>query len=179
MLGDNQLTGAVPSELGDMDRLGHLLLRDNRLTGQIPKSLSRLNLRYIALSGNSFQGCIPAGLPEGANNDLFSAEFQWMPSCAPTFYVNSYSFTVSEDASIEVVGTIYAEAYDLTAITYAITAGNGDGDFQIDADSGEISVAGELDYETTASYSLTVQATDGDYQTNEITVAIGISDVAE
>ena len=179
-LGDNQLTGAIPSELGDIDSLGHLLLADNRLTGQIPNTLSCLNLRYIALSGNSFQGCILDGLPEVGNNDLYSAEFQWMPSCIPTFYVNSYSFTVSEDASIEdEVGTIYAEAYDLTAIAYAITAGNEEGNFQIDADSGELSVADELDHEATPSYSLTVQARDGDGQTKEIAVTIEVTDVDE
>ena len=180
VLGDNQLTGSIPSELGSLDRLGHLLLADNRLTGQIPKSLSRLNLENIALSGNSFQGCIPEGLPEVTNNDLHSAEFQWMPSCAPTFYVNSYSFTVSEDASVgDVVGTVYAEANDLSSISYAITAGNDDEKFQLNADSGALTVVGTLDHETTPSYSLTVQAMDGAEQTSDITATIRVTDVAE
>ena len=45
-------------------------------------------------------------------------------------------------------------------LTYAITAGNSDGKFTIDPDNGEISVAGALDYNTTAAYTLTVTVSD-------------------
>ena len=52
---------------------------------------------------------------------------------------------------------------DGQALTYTITAGNGAGGFAIDAATGVISVANSavLDYETTTSFVLTVQASDG------------------
>ena len=71
-----------------MDRLGHLGLADNNLNGQIPGSLNRLDLEFLTLSGNSFQGCIPVGLPQVARNDLDNdVGFQWMPSCPPALGV--------------------------------------------------------------------------------------------
>ena len=180
ILGDNQLSGSIPSELGDLRNLRHLLLADNELTGRMPRSLTKLNLQHLSLSGNSFHGCIPAGLLETPNNDFHTAEFQWEVSCAPTFYVNSYSFRVAEDASVgDVLGTIYAEAVDRTALTYSITAGNDDEKFQMDSESGDLAVAGSLDYEETTSYSLTVEARDNQGDATTITVTIRVTDVSE
>jgi hypothetical protein len=52
---------------------------------------------------------------------------------------------------------------DGTALTYTITAGNGAGGFALNAASGLITVANSavLDFETTPSFVLTVQASDG------------------
>ncbi len=179
-LNDNDLSGSIPSELGNMGSLEQLLLRDNRLTGSMPRSLSRLNLTHVALSGNSFGGCIPVGLLGTPNNDFHTAEFQDMVSCAPTFYVNSYTFRVAEDASVgDVVGTIYAEAIDLSALTYSITAGNEGGKFQMNSVSGELSVAGVLDFETTTIYTLTAAATDSHGAASTIRVTVRVTDVVE
>jgi gliding motility-associated-like protein len=70
---------------------------------------------------------------------------------------------------------------DGQALTYSITAGNGDGVFGIDAATGEITVADNtnLDYETTTSYSLTVQAEDTDANTDDAIITVNITDVAE
>ena len=75
------------------------------------------------------------------------------------------TFSVSESAAnTTVVGTVTATDADTPAqtLTYAITAGNGDGVFAINGSTGQITVAdnSSLDYETTAQYSLTVQVTD-------------------
>ena len=45
-------------------------------------------------------------------------------------------------------------------IRYSIKAGNDDGKFQIDANSGSVSVAEALDYEEVEFYNVTVQAKD-------------------
>jgi gliding motility-associated-like protein len=70
---------------------------------------------------------------------------------------------------------------DGQALTYSITAGNGDGVFGIDAATGEITVVDNtnLDYETTTSYSLTVQAEDTDANTDDAIITIDITDVVE
>ena len=46
-------------------------------------------------------------------------------------------------------------------VSYSITAGNDDGVFAIDGSTGAITVAAALEYETTASYTLMVEAGNG------------------
>ena len=71
---------------------------------------------------------------------------------------------------------------DNDAITYAITAGNTDGIFGIDVNTGQITVVDNtnLDFETTTQYVLTVNATDGSLNdTADITIDItNVNDVA-
>ena len=99
----------------------------------------------------------------------------------PVFDPPSYDFTVSEDASTGYsVGTVSATDPDTgDTVTYSITTGNGDGKFVIDESTGEVTVAGALDYETTRSYSLAVEASDGRGGVATATVEIGVTDVAE
>ncbi len=63
---------------------------------------------------------------------------------------------------------------------YAITAGDADGAFAID-DAGQITVAdsAQLDFETTATYNLTVEVTDDEGNTGEGTVTVNLTDVNE
>ena len=64
-LGDNELTGVVPPELGHLSQLQWLSLYDNRLTGSIPPELGRLSqLEWLDLSGNVLIGSIPPGLSQ-------------------------------------------------------------------------------------------------------------------
>ena len=99
---------------------------------------------------------------------------------APMFRVASYTFAVAETAAAAtVVGTVTSAASAGGAVTYSITEGNGDGHFAIAGSTGAISVAGALDYETTASYSLTVQASDAASGTATVTVTIDVTDVVD
>ena len=59
----NQLTGGIPAELGNLASLVDLDLRSNQLTGGIPVELSNLaSLEDLDLSGNQLTGGIPAEL---------------------------------------------------------------------------------------------------------------------
>ena len=79
----------------------------------------------------------------------------------PVLGSSSYNFSVAEDSAVGAsVGSVSATDPDNDTLTYSITAGNGDGKFSMDGGSGAITVAAALDYETTSSYSLTVQADD-------------------
>ncbi|XP_059146713.1 cadherin-23-like isoform X2 [Physella acuta] len=91
---------------------------------------------------------------------------------SPIFRPEVYTVSVPEDA---VVGTrlklaVTATDGDTTpayhTVTYQILAGNMDGKWRINSSSGEIEVAGGLDYENVTSYSLVIQATDNTYTTN-------------
>jgi len=84
---------------------------------------------------------------------------------APVFAQPSYTFSVNENAANgTTVGNATATDPDLgQTLSYAITAGNSGGLFAIDS-GGRISVVNGsgLNFESTASYALTLQATDSD-----------------
>ena len=102
------------------------------------------------------------------------------PGCgpAPTFGAASYAFSVPEDAAAgAAVGTVTATAAGNTALTYEITAGNPGEAFAIDGSSGALTVAGRLDYETTASHTLTVAAHEATSAAATATVTVTVTDV--
>jgi hypothetical protein len=56
----NFLTGALPSEVGNLKNLGLLDLSDNRISGEIPSSLGECHsLQYLNTSRNFLKGKIP------------------------------------------------------------------------------------------------------------------------
>ena len=70
-LGGTSLTGVIPPELGDLDRLTHLKLWSNELTGEIPPELGGLSMLFsLDLSYNLLSGEIPPEL-----GDLSKLEF--------------------------------------------------------------------------------------------------------
>jgi hypothetical protein len=100
---------------------------------------------------------------------------------APEFGAESYAFSVFEDAAInDAVGTVSATDADAAdSVTYSISDGNTEGKFAIGSSTGTITVKNALDYETTPSYTLTVQATDNNGGTATASVAITVTDVPE
>ena len=59
LLHENGLAGAIPPELGSLGRLESLFLNDNRLSGTVPRSfLELLNLRSLRLGSNP-NLCLP------------------------------------------------------------------------------------------------------------------------
>ena len=78
------------------------------------------------------------------------------------------------------VGTVSAtDPDDDDEVSYAITAGDGDGKFTIGEETGEITVAAALDHETADEYTLTVEADDGNGKTDTATVTVTVTDIAE
>lgn len=63
ILQENNLTGPVPPELGDLANLTHLDLNNNDLTDSIPSELDKLtDLEHLDLWNNSLTGTIPPQL---------------------------------------------------------------------------------------------------------------------
>ena len=63
--GENQLTGPIPSELGDLGTLRRLYFDGNQLTGPIPTELGNLgDLERLTLRGNHLTGPIPSELAD-------------------------------------------------------------------------------------------------------------------
>ncbi len=65
---NNDLSGPIPPELGDLTELSKLELDLNALTGPIPPELGNLtNLRHFSLDGNELTGSIPPELGNLSN----------------------------------------------------------------------------------------------------------------
>ena len=83
-LSGNQLTGQIPSSLGNLANLQELHLRENQLTGQIPPELGSLaNLGYLYLSSNRLTGSLPANFTQLTALDQFAFGDN-AGLCAPT-----------------------------------------------------------------------------------------------
>jgi hypothetical protein len=95
---------------------------------------------------------------------------------------NDATVGINEDAANgTAVHSVVATDADATAnLTYSITGGNADGVFTIDANTGEITIADNtnLDRETTASYGLTVEVSDGT-NTDNATITVNVGDINE
>jgi hypothetical protein len=84
---------------------------------------------------------------------------------APIFSNTPYTANVTE-SEVQGSGVFLIQATDADkaenkVIKYAIESGNEGDAFAINEDSGEITVAGDIDRETISSYTLTISATDG------------------
>jgi hypothetical protein len=97
--------------------------------------------------------------------------------------IAAQTFSVDENsANGTSVGIVAASDVDAgQTLSYAITSGNTAGKFSINSGTGEITVAGALDFETTSSYSLTVSATDNGTSplSSSATITVNINDVVE
>ena len=116
----------------------------------------------------------------GIDNVVFSSAPT--VNAAPT--IADQSFSIAENsANNTVVGTVAASDPDAgQSLTYAITAGNTGNAFAINSATGQITVAGALNFEGTASYALTVQVTDNGLPaplSAAATVTINVTNVNE
>ena len=119
-------------------------------------------------------------LEDGQTDYYLRFGLEAAPNRVPAFGSATYSFSIAEDAATGgAVGSVSATDADDDTLTYTIESGNGDGKFAIDGGTGAITVAGALDHETTPSYTLTVQADDGNGGTDTATVNVTVTEVDE
>ena len=82
---NNQLTGEIPDELGSLSNLQSLSLSNNRLTGEIPDELDSLsNLQSLSLSNNRLTGEIPTELDSLSNLQSLSLSNNRLTGEIPT-----------------------------------------------------------------------------------------------
>ncbi|KAI8521652.1 Protocadherin-15, partial [Branchiostoma belcheri] len=93
----------------------------------------------------------------------------------PTFPLTQYTTRLGEEAPVNgPVTTVTASDPDGNILTYSLGTGNTDNDFQINQNTGEISVRNTLDYERTPSYTLQVLATDNGSPATTATATVQI-----
>lgn len=99
---------------------------------------------------------------------------------APSLDDAGFSIAENSPAGTD-VGTVTGSDVDGDDLTYGIEAGNAGGAFEIDPQTGQITVANPaaLDYETTPQFVLTVRATDPAGLSADATVTVDLTDVPE
>ena len=78
------LTGAIPPQLGELDRLRHLDLAGHLLTGPLPSAIGSLaNLEHLDLRDNWLTGPLPPAIGSLANLDHLDLSYNWLTGPLP------------------------------------------------------------------------------------------------
>ncbi|WP_109852152.1 NHL repeat-containing protein [Aquimarina sp. AU58] len=101
---------------------------------------------------------------------------------APVFGNSSTTFTAAENiAETVVIGTLSATDPEADAVSYRLANNVHSDNFEIDVNTGEISLKsrGSLDFETRTSYSFQAHVSDGTLSATPVTVTINITNVSD
>ena len=147
----------------------------NQIYMSVVKKLNHESIASYSLTLAAVDNGVPSQRTEVQLNIIVLDENDNVP-----MFVNQYEATINESTTVgTVILTVQANDLDSSdaQLVYSIVSDQ-DG-FTIDSASGEILVAGELDYETTTSYLLTIVASEPrpNPQTAYTKVTINIQDV--
>ena len=113
-LSSNQLTGTIPTELGNLVNLTDLWLSSNQLTGMIPTELGNLvNLEGLYLDDNQLTGTIPTELGNLVNLTGLSLDSNQLTGTIPTELGNLVNLIRLYLFSNQLTGTIPTELGNL------------------------------------------------------------------
>ncbi|CAA0809800.1 LRR receptor-like serine/threonine-protein kinase FLS2 [Striga hermonthica] len=88
-VGNNQLEGSIPPNIGNCTNLEVLSLSANRFNGEIPSEIARLSmLRLLYLGGNEFKGNLPKELSKLAFLEEFYVSFNQLSGSIPPWIFN-------------------------------------------------------------------------------------------
>jgi len=138
-LGNNELSGPIPPELGDLVNLQHLLLYDNQLSS-IPAELGNLvNLRALSLGNNRLSGTIPAELGDLVNLQYLALYNNQLSGTIPAELGHLTNLSDLYLYQNQLTGPIPTELSNSSSLKYIILAHN-----HLSGDSPAASMAGFL-----------------------------------
>ncbi len=124
-LGDNELGGAIPSEIGDLIKLKRLDLTDNSLTGPIPPELGQLSeLTFLDLSGNLLTGEIHPDLSNLGELQNLSLSYNMLTGGIPAWLGDLSQLALLNLSGNQLTGDIPSELGDLDMLRFLWIGGN-------------------------------------------------------
>ncbi|MCP4699861.1 MAG: hypothetical protein GY862_23865 [Gammaproteobacteria bacterium] len=114
----NQLSGSIPVELGNLTNLTYLDLYDNQLSGSIPVELGNLtNLTFLGLDSNQLSGSIPVELGNLTNLRYLYLSDNQLSGSIPVELGNLTNLTYLYLYNNQLSGSIPVELGNLTNLT--------------------------------------------------------------
>ena len=118
-LDDNNLTGFIPIELGNLENLQYLNLQFNNLTGIIPEQLGNLqNLQHLDLHLNNLTGTIPEQLGNLQNLQFINLRSSGLTGSIPSELGNSQNLLHLNLYDNNLTGSIPPELGNLQNLQY-------------------------------------------------------------
>ncbi len=115
--GHNQISGSIPSELGNLSNLLLLEFFENQLSGSIPSELGNLsNLLYLYLDSNKLSGAIPSELGNLLNLVYLFLENNQLTGIIPSKLGNLSNLLYLYLDSNKLSGNISDNILNLTAL---------------------------------------------------------------
>ena len=115
----NQLTGGIPAEIGNLGMLEYLNLNWNPFSGVIPEEISNLiNLWYLDISSPTLSGPIPDGLWDLVNLTNLAMSGVSINDSIPNDILNLVNLTNLSMSSCGLIGEIPSEINQLTNLSY-------------------------------------------------------------
>ena len=117
-LWENNLSGTVPSDLGNLSHLNLLALQDNQITGTIPLGLGSLsNLRELVISSNQLTGAIPSEFGNLSNLTILDLDSNQLSGEIPSVLGNLSSLQKLDLSANDLSGAIPAKLGNLFNLT--------------------------------------------------------------
>jgi len=114
----NHLTGSIPTQLGNLTKLTTLYLPGNQLTGSIPSELGNLkNLTFLALYDNELTGSIPPELGNLTNLQYLDLYVNQLSGSIPAELGNLTQLQELELSNNQLSGSLPTELGNLTNLT--------------------------------------------------------------
>ena len=124
-LAKNQLTGTIPTQMGNLASLTVLNLANNQLTGSIPVQLSKLvSLTHLYLFGNQLTGSIPVQMSNLASLTVLNLANNQLTGSIPVQLSKLASLTVLNLSGNDLTGSIPTQLGKLASLTHLYLAGN-------------------------------------------------------
>jgi Leucine-rich repeat (LRR) protein len=113
----NQLSGSIPTTVDNLQLLTNLKLNSNRLTGSIPASFGNLpNLNFLYLSGNLLSGSIPSSLGNMTNLSWLELEGNQLSGSIPQELGNLKNISFIDLGKNQLSDTIPSSIGNCTAL---------------------------------------------------------------
>ena len=123
-LWNNQLSGSIPPELGNLSKLEQLALDLNQLTGPIPSELGNLSkLEWLSLAGTQISGSIPSELGNLSNLEYLALFGTQISGSIPSELGNLSNLEYLALFGTQISGSIPSELGNLSNLEYLFLFG--------------------------------------------------------